>query len=101
MMNLISTLSSFKKKNGSIPENSLVINVKGADVKLWSGKDIMSYIIPDSINLTMKNSSYDTNSDDYLNKVVIKNGKLISGSLDKGILQKHQVLSIQFTMPWS
>ena len=34
----------------------------------------------------MKNSSHDTNSDDYLNKVIIKNGKLISGGLDKGII---------------
>ena len=88
MMNLISTLSSFKKKNGIIPENSLEINVKGEDVKMWSGKDIMSYIIPESINLTMNNSSYDTISDDYLNKVIIKNGKLISGSLDKGVFTK-------------
>ena len=36
----------------------------------------------------MKNSSHDTNSDDYLNKVIIKNGKLISGGLDKGIFTK-------------
>ena len=58
-----------------IPEHSLDIDVIGEKVKLWSGKDIISYIIPESINLTMKNSSHDTNSDDYLNKVVIKNGK--------------------------
>ena len=88
MMNLVSTLSSFKRKGGMIPEHSLDIDVFGEKVKLWSGKDIMSYIIPESINLSMKNSSHDTNSDDYLNKVVIKNGKLISGGLDKGIFTK-------------
>ena len=33
----------------------------------------------------MKNNSYDTNSDDYLNKVIIDKGNLISGGLDKKI----------------
>ena len=46
MMNLVSTLSSFKRKGGMVPEHSLDIDVFGEKVKLWSGKDIASYIIP-------------------------------------------------------
>jgi DNA-directed RNA polymerase II subunit RPB1 len=77
VMNIISTLNAFKTKNGALPDNSINMDVYGENVKMWTGKDIMSYIIPESINLTMKNSSFDTNSDDFLNKVVIKDGKLI------------------------
>ena len=33
----------------------------------------------------MKNNSYDTNPDDYLNKVIIENGEIKSGGLDKKI----------------
>tara|TARA_B100001094_G_scaffold332740_1_gene406149 strand:+ start:156 stop:4739 length:4584 start_codon:yes stop_codon:yes gene_type:complete len=88
VMNLISTLSTFKLSGGSLPENTTTININDKDVPLWSGKDIISYIIPESINLTMKNNSYDTLPDDGLNKVVIKNGKLVSGALDKGVFTK-------------
>ena len=88
VMNLISTLSSFKKKGGYLPPHSIIINIHGENVEMWSGKDIISYIIPEHINLTMNNSSYDTNNNDKLNKVIIKNGKLISGSLDKGVFTK-------------
>ena len=45
MMNLISTLNAFKKKNGMVPEHSIEIDVFGERVKMWSGKDVMSYII--------------------------------------------------------
>ena len=82
IMNLLCTLSTY---DGSIPEPSIYINLGGKDTPLWSGKSIISYIIPKNINLTMKNNSYDTNSDDYLNKVIIDKGNLISGGLDKKI----------------
>ena len=38
----------------------------------------------------MENSSYEMNSNDELDRVIIKNGKLISGALDKGYLPQHQ-----------
>jgi len=88
VMNLISTLSTFKENGGQLPEETTTININNKDVPLWSGKDIVSYIIPNNINLTMKNNSYDTLPNDNLNKVIIKNGKLLSGSLDKGIFTK-------------
>jgi DNA-directed RNA polymerase II subunit RPB1 len=90
MMNLVATLSSFKKKNGVVPDPTIVIDKTGKDVPMWSGKDIMSYIIPDSINLEMNNASYDNDAipDPKKNRVVIKNGKLIQGTLDKGVFTK-------------
>ena len=53
------------------------------DIEFWSGKKIISYIIPKNINLTMENGF--NNNNPKLNKVIIKNGELISGALDKGI----------------
>ena len=36
----------------------------------------------------MENASYDNNKNEILNKVVIKNGKILSGGLDKGVFTK-------------
>jgi DNA-directed RNA polymerase II subunit RPB1 len=82
VMNLLCTLSTY---DGTIPEPSITINLNNKEVPMWSGKAVLSYIIPNNINLTMKNNSYDTNADDYLNKVIIENGDIISGGLDKKI----------------
>ena len=41
-----------------------------------------------NINLTMTNDSYDNLKEDYINKVVIKDGNIISGGLDKSIFTK-------------
>ena len=81
VMNLICSLSTF---DGSLPKES--IDVKG--VPMWSGKSILSYILPKNINLTMKNTSYDKLSNDQLNKVVIKDGELLSGGIDKAVFTK-------------
>ena len=88
VMNLICTLSTFKTNNGMLPESTLKISPYGKEIELWSGKSILSYIIPKNINLSMKNSSYDTLSNDELNKVIIKNGIIESGGLDKGVFTK-------------
>ena len=85
VMNLICNLSTF---NGLIPEPSIKINLSNQEIPYWSGKDILSYIIPKNINLTMENDAYDKQKNDKLNKVIIKNGKIISGGLDKSIFTK-------------
>jgi len=90
VMNLITSLSSF---DGILPESSMKVNLNGNDVEYWSGKDILSYIIPDNINLVMTNDSYDNLKEedhikDEMNKVVIENGKITSGGLDKGVFSK-------------
>ena len=90
VMNLISSLSTF---NGVMPESTMTIDVNGKKVEYWSGKSIISYIIPDNINLVMTNDSYDNMNEsdeikDFVNKVVIENGELLSGGLDKGVFTK-------------
>ena len=64
------------------------IKLSSEEVPFWSGKDILSYIIPKNINLTMENDAYGNVKNDKLNKVIIKNGKIISGGLDKSIFTK-------------
>ena len=59
LMNLLCTLSTY---DGTIPEPTITIDLNGKDVPMWSGKSVLSYIIPKNINLTMKNNSYDTKS---------------------------------------
>ena len=86
VMNLTSTLSTF---NGVMPESSITIE----KVEFWSGKSILSYIIPKHINLTMTNDAYDNLKEDdtikdMMNKVIIENGELLSGGLDKGMFTK-------------
>jgi len=83
IMNVIVKLSVF---DGTLPENSKEIN----GISFWTGKDLFSYILPKNVNLNMKNGlfessnkKYDKKENDYLNRVIIKNGKLISGGLDK------------------
>jgi DNA-directed RNA polymerase, beta'' subunit/160 kD subunit len=90
VMNLISTLSTF---NGMMPKSSMSIEVNGKKIEYWSGKTILSYIIPKHINLTMTNDAYDTLKENdsiknQMNKVVIENGELLSGGLDKGMFTK-------------
>ena len=102
MMNIICDLSTY---NGSLPKSDYIINQNNNDIELWSGKCILSYIIPDNINLTMNNSMYDNNKDiktdnitsekqaiiennDLMNIVNIVNGSIKSGTFDKNLFSK-------------
>ena len=90
VMNMVSNLSTF---NGQLPDSTMSIEIDGKNIEYWSGKSIISYIIPKNINLTMTNDAYDSlkESDvikDEMNKVIIKDGELISGGLDKGMFTK-------------
>ena len=82
VMNIISDLSTF---DGTLPKPSMNIDFDGNKVPYWSGKTIMSYIIPKTINLVMDNNTYDNTKNDQLSKVIIKNGEILSGGLDKSI----------------
>jgi len=89
LMNIICNLSTF---NGNLPDPTRQLLFEGELIDYWSGKSIVSYILPNNLNLEMENSSYDNNTSDKfnnkLNKVKIVNGKLIQGSLDKNVFTK-------------
>ena len=97
MMNIICDLSTF---NGTIPKPDKIIKNLDNEIPLWSGKCILSYIIPKNIHLEMPNSSYDDNEDNKENLISIKKRKLIenndlinivnivNGSIKKGTFDK-------------
>jgi DNA-directed RNA polymerase beta' subunit len=58
------------------------------DGKKWTGKQIMSTIIPKNINISCANKSYE-GKDDKENYVVIENGILKQGVLDKLVYQNR------------
>jgi len=86
LMNILCDLSTF---GNPIPKpeakNSKTIN--GKTIKLWTGKQVLSYILPDNINLEMENSICDSKNDKF-NYVKIIDGILEQGGLDKGLFTK-------------
>ena len=87
VMNILCTLSTF---NGIIPDPEITLDVNNNDVEMWSGKQVLSYIIPPNINLNQTNSSYDTNDND-MNIVKIIEGNIKQGTFDKGIFTKTSI----------
>jgi len=101
MINIVCDLSTF---DGSIPISDNDFEIDGIVTPLWSGKSILSYILPDNINLTMTNSGYDNNNskvesgnrkkkllsqyNEVVNIVKIVNGIIKQGTFDKGLFSK-------------
>ena len=77
VMNIFMYIETF---TGTFPEPEL----KNPDK--WTGRQLLSMILPEGLNLNMKNDSFDDNEDDKLNHVIIKNGQIIQGRFDKKIL---------------
>ena len=84
-MNIVCGLSTF---NGVLPEPSYKVDYNGEKISMWTGRDMLSYIIPDNVNFEMENGMYDSDSNDFLNKIIIKNGQIVSGSFDKNSFTK-------------
>lgn len=61
------------------------------DSKKWSGRQVLSSIIPKIVNVKSANNSYDENLDggDKENFVIIKNGEIVQGTIDKKIYQNR------------
>ena len=76
IMNILMYIPSF---SGILPEPEK----KGPE--RWSGRQLFSMILPKCLNINIKNSSYDDN-EIKLNHVIIKNGILIQGRIDKKVL---------------
>lgn len=99
MINIISQLSTF---NGHYPKADSTYENNGKMIELWTGKCILSYILPEHINLEMKNGSYDNVSSDdsnplkklvaentdRINNIKIVKGNIIQGTFDKGLFSK-------------
>jgi DNA-directed RNA polymerase II subunit RPB1 len=82
VMNLVCNLSTFK---GFIPEPEILIDDR---LPMWSGKQILSFIIPNNINLKQENESYDNEPVDVKNMVEIIGGVIKQGAFDKGLFTK-------------
>ena len=82
MMNLICNLSTFR---GILPEPEIMIDDR---LPMWTGKQVLSFIIPNNINLKQENGLYDTESIDVKNMVEIVEGVIKSGAFDKGLFTK-------------
>lgn len=71
---------------GSIPEP---VFSKGT-IQKWSGRQLLSTIIPKNINIDMPNSSYDQDKPDKdENYVRIRNGEILGGVIDKTVYQSR------------
>ena len=77
LMNILIYIKSF---DGVIPEPEIK-----EPIEKWSGRQLLSIILPKNINLEKKNGAYDNNPID-LNKVIITDGKLVQGRIDKPVL---------------
>ena len=104
MINIVSDLSTF---NGSLPEPDYSVEKNGETIKLWSGKAVLSFIIPDNVNLQAKNGVHSdvqrkeatkgelseksrqlVEHNDKINIVSIVEGIIQHGTFDKGLFSK-------------
>jgi len=84
MMNIICDLSTF---DTTYPKPDYVYENKGKTVELWTGKQILSYIIPKYLNLKMENNKCESEKD-VINFVNIVNGIIKTGTFDKSLFTK-------------
>jgi len=82
LFNLLMTNTKFL---GDVPES----DIKENNIKKWSGRKLLSQILPKSINITNGNSQYDPDEkkDDKQNLIKIINGDIKQGVFDKKIYQ--------------
>ena len=103
MMNIVCQLSTY---NGISPESDKYVMRNGEKIPLWSGKNILSFIIPDNLNLDLPNSSYDNFKDivdeenlsekykliskynNKINLISIVKGSIKNGTFDKNLFTK-------------
>ena len=103
MMNIICDLSTY---NGACPRSDKSVIVNGEEIPLWSGRRLLSYILPEIVNLDMPNNSYDNNKslpageeintvkqqlvkdNSRINIVKIVNGMIKQGTFDKNMFSK-------------
>jgi DNA-directed RNA polymerase II subunit RPB1 len=82
VMNLVCNLSTFK---GFTPKPDIMVDDR---LPMWTGKQILSFIIPNNINLKQENESYDNEPIEVKNMVEIIEGVIKQGTFDKGLFTK-------------
>ena len=81
MMNLMATNPKF---DGIMPKPA----IDNGSIQKWTGRQAMSTIIPKNITLKRPNKNFDDKRGaDKENYVIIENGELLQGTLDKTIYQ--------------
>ena len=85
LMNVICDLSTFGRK---IPEPDIKYKLKDKYIEMWSGKQVLSYILPENINLEMDNGDGDDDKDDIMNFIKIINGDIKQGTFNKSLFTK-------------
>ena len=77
---------SNSKFYGKIPEPEIKIT---DNIYKWTGKQVMSQIIPKNVNIINGNTQYDADrlKDDKQNLIKIENGEIKQGVFDKKIYQ--------------
>ena len=78
MMNILTYIPRF---NGILPEPEIK-----APIERWSGRQLVSVVLPKGLSINMKNSSHDDSDSDILNHIIIKDGVLIQGRIDSKIM---------------
>ena len=84
-MNILSQLSTFR---GIIPDSDYNVKMGDKVCEFWTGKSILSFILPDIINMNTPNSNYDNVPIDEKNIVKITNGMIEQGTFDKNMFTK-------------
>ena len=87
-MNILSQLSTFR---GVIPEADYNIKLGEKTCEYWTGKSILSFILPNIINMNTPNSNYDNIPIDEKNIIKITNGIIEQGTFDKNIFTKTSI----------
>jgi DNA-directed RNA polymerase II subunit RPB1 len=85
MMVIISQLSTFQ---GVVPKSDYSVKLGDKMCEFWTGKAILSYILPNIININTPNGRYDTNPIDEQNIIKITNGMIEQGTFDKSMFTK-------------
>ncbi len=85
-LQLFNLLSSNSRFFGDIPPPAEI----NGDIKRWTGRQVLSSIIPKNINLKTPNNTYnDKNGEDKENMVIIEQGEILQGRIDKKIYQNR------------
>ena len=80
VMNIMIYIKSF---DGNLPEPEIK-----SPVEKWSGRQLVSMILPKGIKMNMKNNSHNDTDEDILNHVIIEDGIVKQGRFDKSIMNK-------------